>query len=406
MKVLLVNKFYFVKGGAEKHFFDIKELLEKNGHQVVVFSMQHEKNKPSPYSKYFVSKVNFENVRFDKEGLRTAGRMLYSFEAARKLSKLIKDEKPDIAHVHNIYHQMSPSVLLTLKKHSIPVVLTLHDYKLLCPNYLFFTKGKVCERCKGYNYWQAINNRCLKNSLPASILACVEMYFHKIIKAYEDSVNVFISPSEFLIKKIREWEEPIIEIRHLANFIDAQGAGYNPPGNYVLYFGRLSQEKGIKTFIEAAKGIDYQFKIVGSGPLENELKKKVSQEKISNVEFLGYQSGEALKDSIKNSLAVVVPSEWYENQPLTILEANSLGKPVIGSRIGGIPEMIEDGKSGYLFETGSVDDLQKKINMMIADRNKVEKIGQRSHQLVQQRSPEKYYKKLVKIYESLLAEKK
>ncbi|MBU0497560.1 MAG: glycosyltransferase [Candidatus Thermoplasmatota archaeon] len=406
MKVLLINKFYFLKGGAEKHFFDVKDLLEKNGHEVVVFSMKHEKNETSPYEKYFVSNVDFKNVRFDKNGLRTAGRMFYSFEAERKISQLIKKEKPDIAHVHNIYHQISPSVLLALKKHSIPIVLTMHDYKILCPNYLFFTKGKICERCRGYNYWQAIKYRCLKNSMPASTLACIEMYFHKIFKIYEDSVNVFISPSQFLIKKIREWDVPIIEIRHLPNFVNLEEAEYVKPGNYFLYFGRLSREKGLKTLVEAAKGQSFKLKIAGIGPMENELKKKVSEENINNIEFLGYKSGNDLKEIIKNSLAVVVPSEWYENQPLTILEASVFGKPAIGSNVGGIPEMINDGKSGYLFETGSIKDLREKMNRLNTDYKLVADMGQEAFKFAQSRSSEEYYKKLNKIYASLLVQKK
>ncbi|MBU0706800.1 glycosyltransferase family 4 protein [Patescibacteria group bacterium] len=399
MKVLLINKFYYLKGGAEKQFFDVKELLEKNGHEVITFAMQDEKNLPSPYSKYFVSKVDFSNVRFDSEGMRTAGRMFYSFEANRKISKLIKKEKPDIAHIHNIYHQISPSILLALKNHSIPVVQTLHDYKIICPSYSLFTKGKICERCKGYNYWQCIKNKCMKDSRAASTLACLEMYFHKAFKFYEEKVDVFLSPSQFMIKKIREWEAPIVDIKYLPNFIDTSNATPVEPGDYLLYFGRLSSEKGINTLIKAMKGLPRKLKIVGTGPQEKELQGMVAKEQITNIEFLGYKTGNELNEVIKNSLAVVVPSEWYENRPLTILEAFSFGKPVIGTEVGGIPELVREGETGYLYKLGSVEGLRGKINDIIKDKEKTVQMGKGAFEFVKQFSPENYYEKLIKVYE-------
>ncbi|MDD5342704.1 MAG: glycosyltransferase [Patescibacteria group bacterium] len=406
MKVLLINKFYFLKGGAEKQFFDLKEMLERHGHQVVVFSMQHENNLPSPYSKYFVSKVDFEKVRWDWQGLRTAARMFYSFEARRKLGRLIKEERPDICHIHNIYHQISPSILSVLKRRNIPVVQTLHDYKLLCPHYSMYSHGQICERSKGYNYFACAFHRCVKNSYVASFLAAFEMYFHKMLRIYEDNVDLFISPSQFLIKKVREWDLPVIEINHLANFIKLENHPAYETGDYLLYYGRLSEEKGVSLLLDAVKDLPVKLKIVGSGPEEKLLKEKAKKENISNVEFSGFATGSELGRLIGESRATVLPAQWYENCPLVILEAYSYKKPVIGTRLGGIPELIRDGETGFLVEAGSVEDLRRKIELMYLDKNQALKMGEAGYKFVQRFSPEIYYQKLMRYYEILISEKK
>ncbi|MDP3964638.1 MAG: glycosyltransferase [bacterium] len=401
MKILLINKFYFLKGGAEKQFFDVKKLLEDHGHQVIVFSMQHEKNLPSPYSKYFVSKVDFEHVRFDWQGLRTAARMFYSIEARRKLDQLIHDHKPDVAHIHNIYHHISPSILPLLKKHRIPIVQTLHDYKLICPHYSLYSHGEICERSKGHNYWRCAIHKCVKNSLLASTLTALEMYFHKMTHIYEDNVDVFISPSKFLMDKLREWEAPVIEMIHMKNFFQANPSSPAINGEYLLFYGRLSEEKGIDLLLDAVKGLDIPVKIAGSGPDETVLREKARRENISNVEFLGFVEGENLQRLIVNSGAVIVPSQWYENCPLVILEAFAYGKPVLGTRVGGIPELIEDGKTGMLFDLGDVAGMREAIQSVMSDKVLRQRMGEASRNEAQKYLPEKYYSKLVSLYESL-----
>ncbi len=205
MKILFVNKFYYLKGGAERYYFDLKNLFEREGHKVIPFSMEDKKNFKSDYSKYFVSNVELEKPGFSLKDLKTAGRIIYSFEAKKKIEELIKKEKPEIAHINNIYHQISPSILTVLKKYKIPMVQTLHDYKLICPIYILYSKGGICERCKKYRYYHCTFRKCTKNSRGASLINTKEMYWHKFLKIYENNIDLFISPSNFLRNKILEW---------------------------------------------------------------------------------------------------------------------------------------------------------------------------------------------------------
>ncbi len=405
MKILLINKFYYLKGGAERHFFELKEMLERHGHEVVVFSMQDEKNIPSPYSKYFVSEVNFENVALNWQGLRTAGRMLYSFEARRKISQLLDAEKPDLVHVHNIYHQISPSILSAIKKRNIPIVQTLHDYKLLSPNYALFCHGKICECALGGKYYTCIRHRCIKNSYIASALSALEMYFHKTLQLYEKNIDVFICPSIFMARQLKRWGIRAKRIEQIYNFVSETAPTENVIGDYFVYVGRLSEEKGLPLLLEAFAGLPSKLKIVGTGPLEKELRQRVRTEGMKNVEFLGYREGEELSDIVSKSLAVVVPSQWYENCPLVILEAYQHGKPVIATEIGGIPELVRQGQTGYTFKLGSPNDLRKKIQLMIENTSRVDEMGQNAKAFSDQFRTEKYYQKLITIYESLVGKK-
>ncbi|MFA5107415.1 MAG: glycosyltransferase family 4 protein [Patescibacteria group bacterium] len=405
MKILLINKFYYLKGGAEKHFFELKEMLERHGHEVVVFSMRDEKNIPSAYSKYFVSNVNFENVTLNWQGLRTAGRMLYSFEARRKISRLLDAEKPDLVHVHNIYHQISPSILSAIKKRNIPIVQTLHDYKLLSPNYALFCHGKICECAFGGAYYKCIRHRCIKDSTVASTLSALEMYLHKSLQLYEKNVDVFICPSMFMAEQLKRWGIRAKRIEQIYNFVTETAPTKKVTGDYFLYVGRLSEEKGLPLLLEAFAGLPSKLKIVGTGPLEKELKHRVETEKMENVAFLGYREGDELSDLVSKSLAVIVPSQWYENCPLVILEAYQHGKPVIATEIGGIPELVHEGQTGYTFKLGSPNDLRKKIQLVTENISRVDEMGQNATAFSDQFLAEKYYQKLITIYESLVGKK-
>ncbi len=335
MKVLLVNKFFYYKGGDSRVFFDTGSLLEKNGHEPIYFAMEHERNLPSPFTPFFVSNVDLNAGGNLKNQLKTAGRLLYSFEAKRKIAKLIEKEKPDIAHIHNIYHQISPSIIDTLKKSGIPTVMTLHDYKLTCPAYILLQNGQTCESCGNGKYYHVLLNSCIKDSRVKSALNMLEMYLHhKLLHIYE-KINILISPSKFLMQKTREMGCNG-QIAYLPNFLDALAykPAYSWQENSIVYFGRLYKEKGVPTLIDAVKGLDIQLKIIGEGPQQQMLREKVSREKIENVHFLGYLQGEELQTNIRKSMFAIIPSTWYENNPKSVLEAFALGKPVIGSRIG------------------------------------------------------------------------
>lgn len=368
MRILQVNKFHYPRGGADKYYLDLGAALEQAGHEVAYFSMHHPKNVPSTYEKYFVSRLSFNEGGL-RDKLLAPGRMIYSLEAKRKFKKLIADFKPDIIHLHNIYHQLSPSILDVARAAKIPVVMHLHDYKLICPNYQLFAHGQICEACKPNNYCACVRKRCFKNSFFKSLLASLEMTIHhRWLKIYARSVNAFIAPSAFMKAKVVEFGWPAEKIQVILNPFSSvlkNVTGEAPTSDYLLYFGRLSPEKGLKTLIEAAALTSSALKFAGVGPEENNLRQLADNKKV-NAEFLGFKEGRELKEIILGAKAVVLPSIWYENMPLSLLEALSLGKPVLASEIGGMPEMIINGSNGWLFKPGDAQDLAAKIKLLAA----------------------------------------
>jgi len=408
MKFLFCNKFFWLKGGAEVSFFETAKLLESKGHKVVFFSMKHSDNFPSPYEKYFISRVDYEGGGSIFSKIKAAGRLLYSFEAKAKIEKLIKEERPDIVHLNNIHHQISPSILHTFKKWNLPVVMTLRDYKIVCPTYSMLANGKPCEKCKGGRYYWCSINKCTKNSYAKSLVSVVEMYLHHKILHIYDLIDVFISPSKFLKEKLEEmgFKKKVV---YLPNFIDAEDyeLEYKYTQKTICYFGRLSKEKGLFTLLDAMKGIDVKLKIIGDGSLKECLRLKVKSENSDNVYFLGYKVREELKNEIKNSMVVVFPSEWYENNPRTVLESFALGKPVVGARIGGIPELVKDNETGLTFEPGNTKDLRDKIEILLAKPDKIVEMGKNARKFVEENfKPEKHYEQLMEIYKMAMARHK
>ena len=281
----------------------------------------------------------------------------------------------------------------------------MHDYKLVCPVYTLLNNGKVCEKCARGRYLSCFKNKCARDSKLKSLISTIEMYLHHKILHIYNLVDVFISPSLFLKNKIEEMGFKG-EIAHLSNFaqVDEFRPQYNASENSIVYFGRMSKEKGIVTLIEAVRGLDVSLKIIGEGLMEDSLKLKVKSEKLNNVTFLGYKSGEELKDEIRKSRFAVVPSEWYENNPRSIIEAFALGKSVLGARIGGIPELVKDNQTGLTFEPGNVQDLKLKINYMINNFDKTVQMGKNARAFVEQElNAKKHYQKLMEIYEQVIS---
>jgi len=403
MKILQVNKFYYNRRGAEKYMLALSEELTKAGHQVAVFSMQHPKNLPSIWSKYFISRLSFnEGKFFDK--LKMLSRLFYSFEAKRKFRALINDFKPDLIHIHNIYHHISPSILDVARKYKIPVVMHVHDYKLICPNYKLFVKGKECERCKKTLYYNCVVNRCVNGSLSRSIGATLEMYLHNVIlKIYRKSLTRLISPSKFMKEQFVAFGWPAEMINVVYNSYDNNLLGEKlDEDDYLLYFGGLSEEKGIETLIKAAAKINAKTKIVGDGRQDKELK-KLAKQLTAPVEFCGFKSGDNLKKLILKAKAIIIPSIWPENMPLSLLESLSLGKIVIASNIGGIPELIQDSLNGFLFEAGNCDDLIEKIKQLERlDANQKEKIKQAAKLSIKEFNGQNNLDDVLKIYSEIL----
>lgn len=404
IKILVANKFYWHKGGAETVFFNTAALLEAKGHTTIPFSMKSDRNLTTTYSEYFVDEVDYTAVGGLKDKLKLAGRIVYNRQARLNIDRLIEKEQPDIAHMHNIHHQISPSVLYALRSHWIPTVMTLHDYKLMCPAYAFLTEGKVCEKCRGHRYYNAVLNRCSKGSLIGSSVSCAETYLHRLAGAYTNNVDRFIAPSRFLKTKMEQYGYDGRKIAYLPNFISVER--YKPVyggERKFVYVGRLSGEKGLYTLLEAVAGTDIQLEIIGDGPERQGVSERIEREKLENVSMKGYLAEEALSDAVSQALAVVVPSECYENCPMAVLEAFALGKPVIGAKIGGIPELIEEGRDGLLFEPRNEVELREAMLRLLGDPLHAKEMGKRSREKVELRfGPERYYEQLIGIYESIL----
>lgn len=408
MKILMCNTFNYLRGGAERCFIGLSDLLEAHGHEVIKFCMHHPQNEASPYENYFVSYIDFPTA-LAEEGLKGKGkvfeRVVYSREAKRKIETLIQTEQPDLVHIHGIAHEISPSILPGIKKFGLPVVQTLHDYKLLCPNTNFVSNNELCERCKGHRYFQAVRHRCKRGSFPASLLAGLELYIHKSIKIYEKNIDTFISPSQFLADKFAAYgiRNPVVNI---PNFI--QTDDFYPdyePDDYFMFFGRLVEIKGIRTLLEAMVTIKRsRLVIAGSGELEDELKAFCADEGIENVEFLGHLSTSRIIPLLQKARFVVMPSEWYENYSMAVLEAFACGTPVLGANIGGIPEQVLPGKTGLLFESGNAEELAGRINEMLSNPERAIEMGKNARHFVEtNNNPLRHYAATMQVYEHLLA---
>lgn len=384
MKILFLNNFYYLRGGSERVLFDEMRLLREAGHEVAIYSRGHEKNEPAEFARFFPAPLETERFGLSCASVRTVKELIYSSNAREGLREVIKCFNPDIAHAHNIYGRLSLSVLDELKSTGVPVVMTLHDLKMLCPSYLMLNKGKVCELCKGGHYANAFLTRCHKGSYPASFVYALESWINHTFGKY-DSVHRFITPSRFLRDKCVEYGCDEVKIEYIPNFVDPSWMAECPAGGeYLLYMGRLSREKGINTLLRAYGHLKspIPLKIIGEGPERRAFEREASDAGLQAT-FTGYLGGSQLKEALAGSRVVVVPSECYENAPMSILEAMAHGKPVIGARIGGIPEMIDDGVTGYLFEPGNAADLQCKLEQFLSLPDaKVAEMGSAARQKV------------------------
>lgn len=379
MKILLVNKFNWLGGGADKYFLDLADLLAKNGHQVVKFCMHHPRNLPDNNSNYFVSYVD-KNQKGIFNKMRYAFRVLYSFEAKKKFAELIRQEKPDLIHIHNIYHQISPSILSVAKKFKIPVVMHLHDYKLVAPNYSLFSHGKIDTSSVGGHYWRCIMNKSFNNSYLQSVLVAIEMWFHhSLLKIYEKNISFFLAPSKFIRDFMIEAGIPSEKVIHFPYFVAGieKDIPEYQPGKEFLYYGRLSEEKGIEIALRALALVpDACLKIIGEGKDRETLEKLSVELGVSDrVRFMGALYSEELKSEIRSARAVVVPSIWYEVFGLVNVEAAALGKLVITSEIGGISETVISGKSAWLFPAGDEKILATLLNRALENSSEVEQAG-------------------------------
>ncbi len=382
---------------------DQNELLTSRGWNIVPFAMEYEKNFETEYDDYFVEEIDFASEYTPVEKVRKVVKSVYSLEARKEIGRLIDDVRPNIVHAHNVYHHLTPAIFGAIKKKGVPSVMTVHDLKIGCPSKLMLASDGVCERCKGGKTWNAVQQRCLKGSLPLSAVAALETTLHNAIGSYKKNVDLFILPSHFHTNKLVDWGLPADKTRYLPNAVDVSEMTPDySAGERFVFVGRLSEEKGLLTFVQAVADSGVAATIVGTGPQEDELRALVERTG-ADVEFAGYQTGDALFDIVRAARALVLPSECYENAPVVLLEAYGVGTPVLGSDLGGIPELIVPGETGLLATAGSPASFAEQLtNMANLSDGELGDMGRAGRAFVEERfAREQYLEGLLDIYREL-----
>lgn len=402
MRVLLVNTRHFRGGGDSTYTFNLADLLRSKGHEVAFFAMQDPRNLPDPNADLFVSYIDFRELNRNRglgAGLQVLERVVYSTEARSKFSQMLDRFRPDIVHLQSIHAHITPSVIFEAKKYHLPVVWTLHDYKMICPNSTFRidTTGEICEACGKSSYYQPILKRCKKGSLLASATASVEAYVHALTRVRE-SVDVFLPPSVFLKDKLLDRGFSPTRVCHLPLVLPTEMFHADELiGDYILFLGRLEPVKGVHVLLEAAR-LAPEVKLILAGQLAQSLASDMSYLP-TNTQYVGMKSGEELAQLLRHAKAVVVPSLWYENQPFSILEAFASGKPVIASDLGGMTELVIPQQRGLLVPPGDAEALAKAMRWMVANPGKAKEMGQTAQRyVINQHGPELHYERLMDVY--------
>ena len=400
MRILLVNKFHYLRGGSEKYYFELAQLLKSKGHTVGFFSMKHEENITTGDAEYFVEEIDL-NTGSKLKALD----VIYSQENKRLMAKALEEFKPDIVHINNFQRQLSASIIDAIKEKNIPIVMTAHDLNPICPASIMLYNGEVCDDCITKGYAQCIKKKCVKGSTLKSTLGVMEKKYYDIHKVFR-KIDCIISPSEFNKNQLVNGKLKYNEIVTLHNFVNESERNEYVLGDYAFYLGRLSKEKGILNLIEAIGDIpDAKLLIAGDGPERERIEAYISEHKLDGrITLLGYQSQDSIHKYITNSRFVVIPSICNENCPYSVLEAMEIGKPIVASRIGGIPELIADGENGYLYKADDINELQKKLTLLLDDDEKVNRFAQKSRELYESYySPDSYYNELIKIYNKVMS---
>ena len=352
MKILICHNYYKYRGGESQTVLKEKLLLESKGHKVILFTKDNK---------------NIDNYNLIRKIIFFLN-VVFSFDTYRTIKEIIRKEKPDIVHIHNVFPLISPSVYYALKNLKVPVIQTVHNYRLLCPNGLFLDKdGKLCERCKNGDFFNAVIRKCYRNSYLQSFGMALTLYIYRRLNAFINKTDFFITPSNFLKQKLVEGRIPAEKIVVKPHFVECDKI--KPAyefDNYAVYMGRLSPEKGLFNLLEAWKKISgVTLKVIGDGIIRNELEEFVVREKIPNIEFLGFIDGTKRIEILEKAMFSVLPSQCFENMPYAALESFACGVPIIASRIGGLGELVTDGVTGFLFEVGNTDDLIRKVSKLI-----------------------------------------
>jgi glycosyltransferase involved in cell wall biosynthesis len=401
--LLSINNYFYPRGGAEVLFLEQNRFLEDAGWQVVPFAMRHAQNLPTPWDAYFPDEIEFGRSYGVGTKLLHAQRVVFSLQARARLRALLKQVQPRIAHAHNIYHHLSPSILPILRAAAVPVVMTVHDLKLACPAYTMMKANKPCERCRGGRIHNVIVHRCIKESLALSSLVFVESLVHRLLRLYDANVSKFIVPSRFVLEKLVEWGWERERFVHIPNFVNIeQFHSKRPIGKRFIYCGRLQKLKGVETLVRAAARANVPVTIVGTGPDEVYLR-ALSAELGADAQFTGHLRKDALIAVLQSARALVVPSEVNENAPLALLEGYAAGRPVIGAHIAGIPELVREEETGVLFRSADVDELAAVLARFTAlPDSRLREMGAAGRDWVEQDfTAARYRDRLLQLYRSV-----
>jgi glycosyltransferase involved in cell wall biosynthesis len=404
VRILYCNKYNYPFSGTEVYLFELMDLMRREGHEAALFSMADPRGEPTPYDHHFVPPIDFKARAGFWTKVGQAAHAVYSIEARRRIRGMIEEFRPDVAHVRNIYHHLSPSILWELKAQGIPILYHLNDFKVLCPSYNLVAHGEACEACKGGAFWQVMRQECYPGTT-ARMALMTEAYVHGWLGTYSKCVDLFLAPSQFVRDKFVEhgWDPGRFEC--LPHFQTLHEVTRPPSDSGVLYFGRLSQEKGLGDLLYAMRMVpEAKLVIAGDGLQRSELQRLAACLGLHNVEFVG-QVGAAERDRlIAQSLFTVFPSHAYETLGKTILESYALGRAVVASDAGSRRELVRHGETGLLYRCGDVDDLARAIQWMVCNPDLAEKMGQAGWELVRQHyTPEGHYQQLMSIYEGLVA---
>lgn len=402
-RLLAINNYFYRRGGAESVFLDHIDLFTAAGWEVVPFAMQHPANLPSPWSGHFVSEIEYGGPGGPLAKAAQAAKVIFSLEARRNIRNLIGQARPTVAHAHNVYHHISPSIFGALKAEGVPLVMTAHDLKIACPAYKMLSRGSVCERCRGGRIHNVLLHRCVKDSAVVSGLVLMETLVHRSLGLYRDTLDRLVAPSRFYRDKLVAWGWDADRIAHIPNCIDTSDyAPATDEGGYFVYAGRLAPEKGLATLLRAAALARQKLVLAGTGPEEPRLR-RLAEDFGADVSFAGHLGKPELKGLIGEALALILPSEWYENAPVSILEAYALGRPVIGARIGGIPELVADGGTGLLVEPGHAAGLAEAM-VALAELPAARRaaMGAAGRDWVRREfSPDRYRERTLNLYEAI-----
>lgn len=399
MRILMINKFLYPNGGSETYIFKLGEYLQKQGHKVEYFGMEHEGRCVGNRVNAYTSDMDFhDGSKLAK--LTYPLKTIYSSEARKQIRKVLDDFKPEVCHLNNFNYQLTPSIILEIVKwkkqtgNNCKIIFTAHDYQLICPNHQLKNPNtnKICEKCLDKQFVNCVKGKCIHGSTAKSIVGMLEAEFWKLKGVYK-YIDKIICCSEFMKRKMDT--NPIFKDKTIAlhNFVNPIDSKQVIKKEYVLYFGRFSEEKGINTLIKVCESLpNVQFIFAGTGPLEESINN------ISNIKNVGFQTGESLEKLIREALFSIYPSEWYENCPFSVMESQMYGTPVLGANIGGIPELIEVGKTGELFESGNMEDLKKKVNNLWKNKALINEYSQNCKNIRFDDVAE-YCEKLIKLYQ-------